>query len=261
METVEVILRVKMPDKIAVRGECPAAGVTAQSWLGFWIDLEPYRVLFAHIVCQSSRFMCDFCLDAHFHKPRIVLRLGARKQPADLSAMVEVYESCGRLDGVGKREKIREVPLYIVARGLRQWLREQGESDALPDHAFFSMSLRNTPIPAVTRTIQWAGSAPLLSTRARRLGQVIRFARYIRAEDPHHEMPPTVFGSESRPRPVPYIFSSDEIQRILQAASELGKRNTFRGHTYQIALRPVRFYKPYNLQLLKFSRRPIHRSL
>ena len=46
-------------------------------------------------------------------------------------------------------------------------------------------------------------------------------------------MPPTVFGSESRPRPVPYIFSSDEIQRILQAASELGKRNTFRGHTYK----------------------------
>jgi len=46
-------------------------------------------------------------------------------------------------------------------------------------------------------------------------------------------MPPTVFGSESRPRPVPYIFSTDEIQRILQAASELGKRNTFRGHTYK----------------------------
>ena len=53
---------------------------------------------------------------------------------------------------------------------------------------------------------------------------MIRFARYIRAEDPHHEIPPAVFGSESRPRPVPYIFASDEIQRILRAASELGKR-------------------------------------
>ncbi|MGH9663940.1 MAG: tyrosine-type recombinase/integrase, partial [Bryobacteraceae bacterium] len=69
------------------------------------------------------------------------------------------------------------------------------------------------------------------SQRARRLGQVIRFARYIRAEDPHHEMPPTVFGGESRPRPVPYIFSREEIQSILQAASTLGKRNAFRGHT------------------------------
>jgi integrase len=45
-------------------------------------------------------------------------------------------------------------------------------------------------------------------------------------------MPPTVFGSESRPRPVPYIFSREEIQSILQAASTLGKRNAFRGHTY-----------------------------
>jgi len=80
--------------------------------------------------------------------------------------------------------------------------------------------------------IELAQSAPSLSQRARRLGQVIRFARYIRAEDLHHEIPPTVFGSENRPRPVPYIFSRDEIQRILQAASTLGKRNAFRGHTY-----------------------------
>ena len=80
--------------------------------------------------------------------------------------------------------------------------------------------------------IEWARCAPSLSQRARRLGQVIRFARYIRAEDPHHEIPPTVFGSENRPRPVPYIFSKEEIQRILQAASALGKRNVFRGQTY-----------------------------
>jgi integrase len=46
------------------------------------------------------------------------------------------------------------------------------------------------------------------------------------------QVPPTVYGSETRPRPVPYIFSADTIQRLLQAASELGKRNTFRGYTY-----------------------------
>jgi len=28
---------------------------------------------------------------------------------------------------------------------------------------------------------------------------------------------------------------------------------TYRGHTYQLALRPERFYKPFNIQLLKFS--------
>ncbi len=42
--------------------------------------------------------------------------------------------------------------------------------------------------------IQWAGGARLATARARRLGQVIRFARYLRAEDQRHEIPPTIFG-------------------------------------------------------------------
>src|SRR5437764_14160589 len=60
--------------------------------------------------------------------------------------------------------------------------------------------------------IEWAGLARTLSQRARRLGLVIRFARYMRAEDKLHEVPPTVFGSERRRRPIPYIFSRDNIQ-------------------------------------------------
>ena len=42
--------------------------------------------------------------------------------------------------------------------------------------------------------IEWARCAPSLSQRARRLGQVIRFAQYIRAEDPHHEIHNTFFS-------------------------------------------------------------------
>lgn len=80
--------------------------------------------------------------------------------------------------------------------------------------------------------IQWAGVARSVTTRARRLGQVIRLARYLRAEDQRHEIPPAVFGCEKGPRPVPYIFSADNIQRLVRAASELGRRNPFRGQTY-----------------------------
>ena len=80
--------------------------------------------------------------------------------------------------------------------------------------------------------IEWAGSARSTTTRERRLGQVIRFARYIRAEDQRHEMPPAVFGCEKGPRPTPYIFLSDDIGRLVQAASELGRRDAFRGRTY-----------------------------
>src|SRR5262249_34928702 len=32
--------------------------------------------------------------------------------------------------------------------------------------------------------------------------------------------------------PVPYIFSDENIRRIIQAASKLGRRNSFRGQTY-----------------------------
>jgi hypothetical protein len=37
--------------------------------------------------------------------------------------------------------------------------------------------------------------------RACRLGIVIRLARYLRAEDERHEVPPAVFGTEKWPRP------------------------------------------------------------
>jgi hypothetical protein len=59
--------------------------------------------------------------------------------------------------------------------------------------------------------IEWAGLAESVDQRARRLGQVIRFSRYIRAEDPSHELPPPVFGSEKRLRTIPYIFSQEDI--------------------------------------------------
>lgn len=95
----------------------------------------------------------------------------------------------------------------------------RSEGSLLKSFAAFSDAAGKQYVSADT-AIEWAGSALSLSQRARRLGQVIRFARYIRAEDQHHEIPPTVFGSENHPRPVPYIFSIDEIQRIIQAASK-----------------------------------------
>ena len=79
--------------------------------------------------------------------------------------------------------------------------------------------------------IEWAGLAESVEQRARRLGDVIRFARYIRAEDPSHELPPSVFGSEKKPRSIPYIFSQKDILRLVQAASESGYRS-LRRKTY-----------------------------
>ncbi len=79
--------------------------------------------------------------------------------------------------------------------------------------------------------IEWAGLARSVHQRARRLYHVIRFARYVRTEDRSHEVPPAVFGSGQHTRPTPYIFSPDEIVRLVQAAAQ--SSHPFRRQTYR----------------------------
>lgn len=79
--------------------------------------------------------------------------------------------------------------------------------------------------------IEWARQSPSLRQRARRLGDVIRFARYLHAEDERHEIPPAVFGSEHVSRPPPYILSEEQIGQIVQLAAQSGYR-TLRRQTY-----------------------------
>jgi integrase len=79
--------------------------------------------------------------------------------------------------------------------------------------------------------MEWAVQARSAPARARRLGIVIRFARYARAEDTRHELPLAVLGAEKAPRPVPYIYSQDDIRRLLRVLSQSGYR-TLRRATY-----------------------------
>ena len=109
-------------------------------------------------------------------------------------------------------------------------LKSQGST--LKSFATFSDAKGKHHVCSET-AIEWAGSAPSLLRRARRLGEVIRFARYVRVEDQRHQIPPPVFGSEKHCRPVPFIFSTDDIQRLLQAASQLGPQGSLRGLTYR----------------------------
>jgi hypothetical protein len=70
--------------------------------------------------------------------------------------------------------------------------------------------------------IEWARQLPSADGRARWLGDVIRFARYLHAEDARHEIPTAVFGSERRPRRPPYILSDEQIRRLVQLAAQSG---------------------------------------
>jgi integrase/recombinase XerD len=79
--------------------------------------------------------------------------------------------------------------------------------------------------------IEWAKQASSSHQRARRLGDVARLARFLHAEDARHEIPPAIFGSESRPRPTPYILSDEQIREIVRLAAQSGYR-TLRRQTY-----------------------------
>ena len=79
--------------------------------------------------------------------------------------------------------------------------------------------------------IEWAGLARTVHQRARRLNHVIRFARYVRAEDRHHEVPPAVFGSGQHMRPTPYIFAPNDIVHLIQAVAS--SSHPFRRQTYR----------------------------
>ena len=79
--------------------------------------------------------------------------------------------------------------------------------------------------------IDWARQSPSVLQRVRRLGDVIRFATYMHAEDERHEIPAAIFGSERRRRPTPYILSDKQISQLVQLAAQSGYP-TLRRKTY-----------------------------
>src|SRR5690606_14522195 len=54
-----------------------------------------------------------------------------------------------------------------------------------------------------------------------RLQELALLARFLHAEDARHEVPQHRLFYRLKSRPAPYIFSQDEIARLLSAAREL----------------------------------------
>ena len=79
--------------------------------------------------------------------------------------------------------------------------------------------------------IEWASQSKMPRSR---LETIVPFARYLHAEDERHEVPPPpsrIFGPR-RSRRIPFIFSQDELNSLLQAAMNLGPLGSLRPHTY-----------------------------
>jgi integrase/recombinase XerD len=81
--------------------------------------------------------------------------------------------------------------------------------------------------------VAWAelsrGAQPI--TLAKRLGAARGFARYLATIDPATEIPPTGVFAARRQRPTPYLYSPEEVGRLLRAAR--GLRPPLRAATHE----------------------------
>jgi len=115
-----------------------------------------------------------------------------------LRASIDAYLALRR--AVGFRLEVEE---YLLKR-FAQWAFDRGQ----------------THVQTQTAT-EWAATARTPWQRERWLRAVAGFARYARAEDPRHEVPPIFAFGRRHVRPTPYIYSPHELQRLLDAASRL----------------------------------------
>ena len=92
----------------------------------------------------------------------------------------------------------------------------------------------------ITDAVAWATSTPAAPAwTSGRLGIARGFARFVHAHDPATEIPPTRLLPAPSHRTVPYIYSDDDIARLIAAAGNL--QPAHRADTYQtmIALTAV----------------------
>lgn len=107
--------------------------------------------------------------------------------------------------------------------------------------------------------LEWAGQAPSVRQRHDRLLIVHRLACTLNAEDLRHQVPPAgaFGGAPRRPRSC-HIFTQDEIDRLLCAASQLAPRGSSRPVTYTtllslIACTGLRISEALKLELSDFT--------
>lgn len=82
--------------------------------------------------------------------------------------------------------------------------------------------------------LRWATAPGRASpaTRAQRLGDVRRFAAWLSATDPRTEVPPQDLLPYRYRRKPPYIYSDEEIERVVREAARLASPSGLRAHTY-----------------------------
>lgn len=95
----------------------------------------------------------------------------------------------------------------------------------------FATDLKETHIRTAT-AIDWASQAKSVAQRHTRHQTICRFAQYLRIEDSRHELPPANHFGYRKTRRVPHIYSRDEIDGLILAATRLPSSDLLLPKTY-----------------------------
>jgi integrase/recombinase XerD len=131
---------------------------------------------------------------------------------------------------------IGAVEAYLRLRRTAGFGMESAEY-LLRSFARFAAKRKERLIRAQT-AIDWAALAASVAQRDARLKAICRFARYVRAEDHRHELPPANYFGYRKKRRVPYIYSTSEINSLIEAALRLRPKGgqALRSHTFATLL-------------------------
>jgi integrase len=101
----------------------------------------------------------------------------------------------------------------------------------LRSFADFATDRKQTHIRTAT-AIDWASQAKSVAQRHTRHQTICRFAQYLRVEDLRHELPPANHFGYRKTRRVPRIYSRDEINGLVLAATRLCSPDSLLPRTY-----------------------------
>lgn len=149
---------------------------------------------------------------------------------------------------------INHVERYIA---LRQSLGFKLSDTARHLRAFARFAIdRGDSYVQTSAAMEWAALADSSHTKHVRLRDVIGLARFLHAEDAAHEVPPINPFPTRQARSLPYIYSPEELVRIVKTASQLRpqKNNPLRPRTYAllfglIAATGLRISEALNLRI------------
>jgi integrase len=101
----------------------------------------------------------------------------------------------------------------------------------LRSFADFATDRKEAHIHTAT-AIDWASQAKSVAQRHTRHRTICRFAQYLRIEDSRHELPPANHFGYRKTRRVPHIYSRDEIDGLVLAATRLPSTDLLLPKTY-----------------------------